>query len=137
MDEQLNANGMARARARGVFPDMKGVSLLIFWLLPLLQIGGHDLSPSRGDAPPVQVHVTSAVIQQASDVSAPGDPSRAGSGLSLRDEDEEDSLDDILDDSGLLLPSSWRNLRRDDLLSRAQSQSDLHRPPSHPLPLRC
>jgi hypothetical protein len=119
----------------GVFSNMKVVSLLIFWSLPLLQTGGHGQALSHGDAPHAESHVTSAVIQQARDVFFPGDTSRGSFGASLCN--EEDSLDDVFFDTGLLFSSLWRNFGRDDLSSLARSQHDLLRSPSHPHPLRC
>jgi hypothetical protein len=114
---------------------MKAVSLLIFWSLPLLQAGGHGQAASHGDAAHAKSHVTSAVIQQAREVFFPVDASGGNLGASLCD--EEESLDDVFFDTGLLSSSSWRNFGRDDLSSLARSRHDLLRCPSHPHPLRC
>jgi len=116
---------------RRVFENMKLVTLLIFWSLPLLSTGRSDqLAPSHDRS-----HLNPAVIQYGSDQSSPGVPRFPSSGASLFD--EEDTLDDVLFDTGLLLASSWRILLSDPFASMARSQRIIPRDPSCPLPLRC
>ncbi len=118
---------------------MKIVPLLIFWSLPLLQTGGVDRSPAtcRRGASYAEIHVTSAVIQKTRDLDFPDDPAGGGLGSSLWDEDEEDSVEDMFFDTGILLSGSSRNLGRDDLSSLIRERHDLFRVPAHPHPLRC
>jgi hypothetical protein len=118
---------------------MKVVPLLIFWSLTFLQAGEHGQSlPSGcGDTRLAEAHVNSAAIQKTTDASSPSDPSSGSLGGSLWDEDEEDSLDDVFFDDGLLL-SRWLLIRgRDALSSFAHGQHDFLGTPSHPHPLRC
>jgi hypothetical protein len=123
----------------GVFQDMKIVPFLIFWSLPLLQTGGTDPSSAtcRTGASYAEPHVNSAVIQKTRGPYLPDDPGGGSLGSSLWDEDEEDSVEDMFFDTGILLSGSLRNLGRDDLSSLIRAGHDLFRLPSHPHPLRC
>jgi hypothetical protein len=114
---------------------MKSVSFLIFWLLPLLPSGGHDLSPSPGHPSRVVAHASSAVIESAASAYLFGDPSNRGLAASIFDE-EEDSLEDFCLDSGSWPSPLWRNLGGDDLAS-SHPRLNLLRSPSHQRPLRC
>jgi hypothetical protein len=124
-------------REDGVFQNMKVVSLLILWSLPLLPTGDHapSLPWGRGDARHAADHVNSPFIQHARDNSCPGDP--FGGSLSGSLEEEEDSLEDVFLDSELLLSRMSPNRGPDALSSFAYEHQDLRRTPSQPHPLRC
>jgi hypothetical protein len=117
---------------------MKVTSLLIIWLLPLLQAGGHGQSLCRGGTgtPHAEAHATSSVIHNARDVFFRHDPGSGSLRAALEDK-EEDSLEDGSFDTGLLLSRSWPDLGRGDLSSLVHSRHDLHRIPYHAHPLRC
>ncbi len=118
---------------------MKVVPLLIFWSLPLLQAGGFDHSPACrfSDSSHAEAHVNSAVIQKTRDVFFPDDPGSGSLGSSFWDEDEEDSLEDIFVDNGLLLSGALQHPGPDDLSSLVRAHHDILRLPPSPHPLRC
>jgi hypothetical protein len=121
-----------------MFPDMKVTSLLIIWLFPLLQAGGHGQSLCRGGTgtPHAEAHATSSVIQNARDVFFRDNPSSGSLRASLED-DEEDSLKDGSFDTGLLLSRSSPDFGQGDLSFLAHSRHDLLRIPFHAHPLLC
>jgi hypothetical protein len=117
---------------------MKSVSFLIFWLLPLLPTGGHDLSVSLAPGQSFRAlsPISAAVIESAADVSLLGDPSKGGLVASFFEEEEEDSLEDHCFASGSWVSPLWGTLGW-DALSFSHPQRNLLRSPSSPSPLRC
>lgn len=116
---------------------MKVVPLLIFWWLPLLAGGEHGQSPAGGsvDGQLAKAPVEPAVILKTRDASSPADPSSRSLGGSLWD--EEDSLEDVVCDTGPSLSGSLFDRVCDSLAALADGQRDLFRTPSHSHPLRC
>lgn len=123
----------------GVFQDMKVVPLLIVWSVSLLHAGDDDLTLSlrRSDPPRVQSQATSVVIQRTRDASFPDDSGNGILGSSVWDEDEEDSVEDMFLDTGLLTSGSSPSTGHHDLSSLVRASHDLYRIPSYPHPLRC
>ena len=98
------AGGRGIGAGGGDTPDMKVVSLLICWSLPLLAIGGSGQAPplSAGATADADMQLTPAMIQRPIETDFPGDLGKVTLGSSCWD--EEDSLDDH--------SHGWRTLAR-------------------------
>ena len=117
---------------------MKIASLLIAWSLSFLPSSGLieslESGPPRGAGHDASL-ATRSSVNPSRDASLPDDPTDAGFGASL--EDEEDSVEDLLFADGLWLSGSLRDIGRGDRSCLVHVLHDLLRIPPRPHPLRC
>jgi hypothetical protein len=120
---------------------MNVAALLLVWLSSLLSAAPVDRSPLLSLFPSASIvrdsvsPFTAAVIERPIETRIPRGPSRFGLGAPVWD--EEDSLDDLLVDAGLLPCPHGRDCGSDDLSRAFWPQCDLVRSASHAQPLRC